>query len=198
MTQPCSEHVNFDVPYPAGATVKVEIGGREVASEDIRVHDLLIVGMGDSFASGEGNPDVPVRFSRERTATTASARATGDLTRLSGAHRAVEADRRQGLHRGERALERSGCHRSLYSHQLRAALQLGLEDPHRAVTYVGVACSGSEVTFGLFLRYTGNEWVPNPPDLSQISPSRRPSAACTKRRCRICPRPTTWTAPSPS
>ena len=61
------------------------------------------------------------------------------------------------------------CHRSLYSHQLRAALQLGIEDPHRAVTYVGVACSGSEVTFGLFLRYTGNEWVPNPPDLSQIS-----------------------------
>jgi hypothetical protein len=25
--------------------------------------------MGDSFASGEGNPDVPVRFSPDRTAT---------------------------------------------------------------------------------------------------------------------------------
>ena len=46
------------------------------------------------------------------------------------------------------------------------------------MTYVGVACSGSEVTFGLFLRYTGNEWVPNPPDLSQISPIA--SAQCGK------------------
>ena len=52
---------------------------------------------------------------------------------------------------------------------MRAALQLGLEDDHRAVTYVGVACSGSEVTFGLFLQYAGNEWVPNPTDMSQIS-----------------------------
>ena len=61
------------------------------------------------------------------------------------------------------------CHRSLYSHQLRAALQLAIEDPHRAVTFVGVACSGAETVFGLFLRYKGHEWVPNPPELSQIS-----------------------------
>ena len=61
------------------------------------------------------------------------------------------------------------CHRSLYSHQLRAALQLAIEDPHRAVTYVGVACSGAETVFGMFLRYKGHEWVPNPPELSQIS-----------------------------
>ena len=37
------------------------------------------------------------------------------------------------------------------------------------MTYVGLACSGAEVTAGLFLRYKGNEWVPNPPELSQIS-----------------------------
>ncbi|MFN0218184.1 MAG: hypothetical protein ACKVP4_05120, partial [Hyphomicrobium sp.] len=61
------------------------------------------------------------------------------------------------------------CHRSLYSHQFRAALELAVEDTHRAVTFVGLACSGAEVTFGLFLRYKGNEWVPNPPVLSQIS-----------------------------
>ncbi|HET7156448.1 MAG TPA: hypothetical protein VFI87_13875, partial [Hyphomicrobiaceae bacterium] len=61
------------------------------------------------------------------------------------------------------------CHRSLYSHQLRAALQLSVEDPHRAVTFVGVACSGAETVFGVFLRYKGHEWVPNPPEYSQIS-----------------------------
>jgi len=52
---------------------------------------------------------------------------------------------------------------------LRAALQLAIEDPHRAVTFAGFACSGAETTFGLFLEYKGNEWVPNPPDLPQIS-----------------------------
>ena len=169
MTQPCSETVRFDIPYPAGATVKVEIGGREVASEEIRVRDLLVVGMGDSIGSGEGNPDVPVRFSRERAASYGKRSAKIDL---SGYPARVGPWKQIGdkafIEENPRWSDQA-CHRSLYSHQLRAALQLGIEDPHRAVTYVGVACSGAEVTFGLFLRYTGNEWVPNPPDLSQIS-----------------------------
>ena len=88
--------------------MSVEIGGREVASEEIRVHDLLIVGMGDSFASGEGNPDVPVRFSRDRTADYGKRSGNVDLTGYPARIGAVEADRRQGLHPGERALDRSG------------------------------------------------------------------------------------------
>ena len=36
--------------------------------------------MGDSFASGEGNPDVPVRFSRERTADYGKRADEGPLT----------------------------------------------------------------------------------------------------------------------
>jgi hypothetical protein len=169
VTQPCSESVRFDVPYPDGATVEVEVGGREIARRDIRVRDLLIVGMGDSFASGEGNPDVPVRFSRERSAS--YGKRSGKYN-LSGYPARIGAWKQIGdkafIEENPRWSDQA-CHRSLYSYQLRAALQLGIEDPHRAVTYVGVACSGAEVTFGLFLRYTGNEWVPNPPDLSQIS-----------------------------
>ena len=80
VTQPCSAEARFDIPYPAGATVSVEIGGREVASEKVQVKDLLIVGMGDSFASGEGNPDVPVRFSRDRTADYGERSSDVDLT----------------------------------------------------------------------------------------------------------------------
>ena len=37
------------------------------------------------------------------------------------------------------------------------------------MTFVGVACSGAETVFGVFLRYKGHEWVPNPPEYSQIS-----------------------------
>ena len=33
------------------------------------------------------------------------------------------------------------------------------------MTFVGYACSGAEIVQGLFLRYKGHEWVPNPPEL---------------------------------
>lgn len=167
VTKPCSEALVVDVPYPDGATLMVEIAGRPVAQADVKVRDLLIAGMGDSFASGEGNPDGPVRFSRERTASYG-----GSGKDLLGYPARVGSWKSIGdkafIEENARWLDQA-CHRSLYSFELRAALQLALEDPHRAVTYVGVACSGAEVTAGLFLRYKGNEWVPNPPLLSQIS-----------------------------
>jgi len=169
VTQPCSEPIRFVIPYPKGAIVSVEIGGLEVAKADVRVRDLLIAGMGDSFASGEGNPDLAVRFSRERSADYST---IGIYSGLTGYPARVGPWRglgdREFIKGNARWLDQA-CHRSLYSEQLRTALQLSLEDPHRAVTFVGVSCAGAEVTDGLFLRYKGNEWVPNPPRMSQIS-----------------------------
>lgn len=179
VTQPCSEPFVVDIPFPAGAAVSVEIGGRDVAQSNLKVRDILVVGMGDSFASGEGNPDIPVRFSRDRTADYAGGKAVGDL---SGYPARIGDWKTIGdkafIGENARWLDQA-CHRSLYSQQLRAALQLGSEDPHRSVTFVGVSCSGAEVTAGLFLRYKGNEWVPNPPLLSQISAVAE--AQCGKR-----------------
>jgi hypothetical protein len=169
VTLPCDTAVRLEIPYPDGAWIKVEIGGRQVAEVMARVSDLFIVGMGDSFASGEGNPDVPVQLSPTRSVDYEPA---NTKTRLAG-YPARIGDWKAI---GDRAFieensrwQDQACHRSLYSHQLRAALQLAVEDPHRAVTFVGVACSGAETAFGLFLRYKGHEWVPNPPRLSQIS-----------------------------
>ena len=169
LTRPCKDVAEFDIPYPGGARVILEIGGQDIASEDIRVRDLFIVGLGDSFGSGEGNPDMPVRFSRERAADYGMR--SSDI-RLDGfpARTGTWGDigDQQFIAQNPRWLDQA-CHRSLYSYQLRAALQLAVENPHRAVTFVGLACSGAETTFGLFLRYRGHEWVPNPPQLSQIS-----------------------------
>jgi hypothetical protein len=164
VTLPCDTPLQLDIAYPDGAWVSVEIGGRQIAEILVQITDLFIVGMGDSFASGEGNPDVPVRFSSDRAADY-DATLSGYPARIGdwraiGDKRFIEENARW---------QDQACHRSLYSHQLRAALQLSIEDPHRAVTYVGVACSGAETVFGLFLRYKGHEWVPNPPALSQIS-----------------------------
>jgi lysophospholipase L1-like esterase len=169
---PCNKPVELDIPYPDGARLTVEIGGREITRTEVRVTDLLIAGLGDSFASGEGNPDLPVRFSRERAADYGSADKRNPESGLVGYPARVGSWRQLGdkafMAGNARWLDQA-CHRSLYSHQMRAALQLALEDPHRAVTFVGLACSGADVATGLFLRYTGNEWVPNPPAYSQIS-----------------------------
>jgi lysophospholipase L1-like esterase len=51
----------------SGAAVKVTLpDGRELADPAVVVQDLFIVAMGDSFMSGEGNPDKPVVFSPSR------------------------------------------------------------------------------------------------------------------------------------
>src|SRR5207244_13356264 len=59
------------VPYSvdraqSGVTVTAKLpDGREFA-EAVAVEDLFVVALGDSFASGESNPDRPVQFSPSR------------------------------------------------------------------------------------------------------------------------------------
>lgn len=169
ITLPCDTPVVLEIPYPTGADILVEVAGRPSAQTFVQVKDLLIVGLGDSFGSGEGNPDVPVRLSRQRTVDYGRGEKGVELTgyparigdwKEIGDKAFVDAN--------PRWLDQA-CHRSLYSHQLRTALQLAIEDHARAVTFVSYSCSGAEIVDGLFLRYKGHEWVPSPPDLSQIS-----------------------------
>lgn len=182
LTLPCDQPVVLDVPYPDGGSVSVEVGAVRVATAVAQVTDLLVVGLGDSFAAGDGNPDIPVRFSRERIADYGL---SDENSRPIGYPARVGSWRQIGdsafIEQNPRWLDQA-CHRSLYSHQLRAALQLAIEDPHRAVTFVSYACSGAEIVDGLFLRYKGHEWVPNPPDLSQISAAAQ--AQCGRHEAR--------------
>ena len=71
--QACKEKLVIKrLPYSndrntSGAAVKVTLpDGRELADPAVVVEDLFIVAMGDSFMSGEGNPDKPVVFSPTR------------------------------------------------------------------------------------------------------------------------------------
>ena len=130
-TAPCDEPVAMSVPYPKGGTVSVGVDGETPISIDVQVKDLLIVGLGDSFASGEGNPDVPVRFDAER-------RARNVYPKRKGTDANSNAQWLDEL-----------CHRSLYGHQLRAALQIAVENPQAAVTFMGYACSGAAVEEGI-------------------------------------------------
>ncbi len=165
----CGDEVGFDIPFPKGGRVHVSINGIKKANKHVRVIDIFIVGLGDSFGSGEGNPDDPVKFTDDQSADygldpnkrpmKGYPTRRGDWEKVGDAAFLREAARWQSR----------ACHRSLYSYQLRTALQLAIDDPHRAVTFAGFACSGSEITIGLFLRYKGNEWDKHPPQLPQLS-----------------------------
>ncbi len=60
------------VPYAldrahSGVSVSVKLpDGRELVEPEVVVEDIFIVALGDSFASGESNPDRPVQFSASR------------------------------------------------------------------------------------------------------------------------------------
>jgi hypothetical protein len=66
------------------------------------------------------------------------------------------------------------CHRSQYGYPFRVGLEMSLENRHRAVTLVSVACSGADVT-GLFMDHDARERMSEkggakvPPQLDQIA-----------------------------
>ncbi|MEM7775121.1 MAG: hypothetical protein AAF732_05885 [Pseudomonadota bacterium] len=166
-TTSCGDAIKLSVPYPNGGRLTVSIDGGATAEATIRVADLFIVGLGDSYASGEGNPDRPVRWRDDATASFGSIRGL-DLSGYPQRRSTSVAYRgRRFVGRGAFWLSQP-CHRSLYSYQLRVALQLALEDAHRAVTFLGLSCSGAEITSGLLSAWKGVERFPSVPRRSQV------------------------------
>ena len=155
---PCEEQVTFDIPYPAGGRLAVARSGSAAAKPlDIRIRDMLVISMGDSFGAGEGNPDHPVTLSDSRAFDygVVDIAATSTKAKLDG-YPARKGDWK-ALNGPEFRKERARwwdreCHRSLYSHQLRTALQLAIEDPRRAITFISYSCSGAEIAEGILLR----------------------------------------------
>jgi len=70
---PCKDKLTIArVPFSldkaqSGVVVSVKLpDGRELSDRNVVVEDLFVVAMGDSFSSGESNPDKPVQFSPSR------------------------------------------------------------------------------------------------------------------------------------
>jgi len=167
----CSEPVNLRVRYGPQTVATVDVASGQEATQRvstvIKVRDILIAGLGDSIASGEGNPDRPVPLADE-----------GFCFRyyLGTAGRQYYRPSRAG-YKGGRACEAPGtfsdwqrhgavwfnpaCHRSLYSYQTRTALALAVQYPHIAVTYLPLACTGATIADGLFGSQRARECPPN-------------------------------------
>jgi len=207
-TQPCANTLTIErVPYStqrahSGVAVKVKLpDGRELQEADVTVEDLLVVGLGDSFASGDSNPDRPVTFSatrqmvydpvnanpREEMAMRSYKRAapkpqhqefdlaSGDTFDPKALPKRLMEDEERGLifkpssQEFLEAFEKrsanwmsADCHRSQYGYQFRVGMQLALENRHRAVTLVHLACTGAETVEGLFLEKDAREQFDKP------------------------------------
>ncbi|MBR1226479.1 MULTISPECIES: hypothetical protein [unclassified Bradyrhizobium] len=156
----CAEPVNFRVRYGRTTVASVDVsagsdGGQRVATE-ISVRDIFIAGLGDSVASGEGNPDRPIALSddgfcfRSYLGSAASQYYRPSRAGYKGG-RACEAPDTMAVWQRQSALWlNAACHRSLYSYQTRTALALAVQFPHIAVTYLPLACTGATIADGLF------------------------------------------------
>jgi lysophospholipase L1-like esterase len=158
---PCTAQIKLRVP--AGrttvATVDIPLGdgtAQRVVTE-IAVRDLLIAGLGDSIAAGEGDPDRAVQleggFCFRRFGgggqyyRPSRAGFVGDRSCESGP--TSDAAIKDWARHGARWMS-PACHRSLYSYQVRTALALAVEQRHIAVTFLPLACTGASIEAGMF------------------------------------------------
>jgi hypothetical protein len=201
--QPCKDkQVIKRVPFSlnraqSGVSVKVQLpNGTELADPNVTVEDVFVVAMGDSFASGEGNPDRPVTFSagremvydpvnfqRDSVATRSLKPAetnygiasSSDFVNPKSLPKRLMEDEEKGLilkpnsPEFQAAFDRrsaqwlsADCHRSQYGYPFRVSIGLALENRHRAVTFVSLACSGSDIVEGLFSEREAREQFSGP------------------------------------
>src|SRR5271170_1162895 len=183
---PCEGEIILRVPYGriTVATVDIPLGdgtAQRVVAE-IAVRDVLIAGLGDSIAAGEGNPDKAVeleggfcfrRFLSGSSQYFRPSRAgySDDRSCENGAASATAA--KDWARHGARWMN-PACHRSLYSYQVRTTLALAIEQPHLAVTLIPLACTGATIELGMFSGQRADDcpWVVGIESCSGTAPAQ--------------------------
>jgi lysophospholipase L1-like esterase len=144
----CSEGFEFKAITQFGKgspLLSVEvISSGEIISEEVVVRDRLILGLGDSYASGEGNPDWPTLISSKGTQSLAENNSKVNTTGRWMKHEDLWVEKEAEW------LDRQ-CHRSFFSQHIMASLKLAGNNPHETITIVPLACSGAEILDGLLI-----------------------------------------------
>ena len=166
----CAEPVNLRVRYGRQTVATVEVSSGQEASQsistEISVRDIFIAGLGDSIASGEGNPDRAIALSdegfcfRSYLGTAAAQYYRPSRAGYKGGRACEAPDTLQNWQRHAALWFDAACHRSLYSYQTRTALALAVRYPHIAVTYLPLACTGATIADGLFGSQRARECPP--------------------------------------
>jgi hypothetical protein len=159
----CSDDAMVEITAGPPSVVTVDItrndGSLATATDNIEIRDLLIAGLGDSIAAGEGNPDRPVALAddgfcfRQFIGTSASQYFRPGRAGFKGDRACDQANEhpeaKPDWNRRAARWFNAACHRSLYSYQIRAAIALAVNHPHVAVTFLPLACTGATIEAGL-------------------------------------------------
>jgi hypothetical protein len=155
---PCSaivsdQRVPDKKPTPVHVVAKTAAGETIAGDATVLARDILIVGMGDSTASGEGNPDKPIALSESGFCFDRIF--SGEKFYLPGREKAIQANIASDCEDDANDLQNwdktaagwlyAPCHRSLYSYQTRAALALAVQNPDISVTFIPLGCTGATV-----------------------------------------------------
>lgn len=200
-TLDCAEPINLRVRYghPTPVTVDVSSGpdAPQRVTTEIAVRDIFIAGLGDSIASGEGNPDRPVTLTDEGFCFRSYLGGPAGMYFRPGragfkGARACDTSDGTSLQNWQRAGAQwfnPACHRSLYSYQTRMAIALAVQNPQIAVTYLPLACTGATIDEGLFGSQRARECVTGKNGLTcqgtvnaQITELREALRAATQRQ----------------
>ncbi len=167
----CDEPINLRVRYGRQTVASVDVSSgpdpSQHISTEIEVRDILIAGLGDSIASGEGNPDRAVGLAdegfcfRNYLGTAAAQYYRPSRAGYTGGRACEAPDTLQNWQKHGALWFNPACHRSLYSYQTRTALALAVRYPHIAVTYLPLACTGATIASGLFGSQRARECPPN-------------------------------------
>lgn len=184
---PCGQEVKLRVPSNRTTVATVDIplgdGTAQRVVQEIAVRDVLIAGLGDSIAAGEGNPDRAVeldggfcfkRFLRSGGSQYyRPSRAGYDDDRSCESGPSTPAAAKDWAKNGARWMA-PACHRSLYSYQVRTTLALAIEQPHIAVTLIPLACTGATIGAGMFDGQLSDDcpWVVGIDSCSGSSPAQ--------------------------
>jgi hypothetical protein len=174
MSAPCDQEIRLRIPSGRTTIAWVDIplgdGTAQRVSTPIAVRDILIAGLGDSIAAGEGNPDQAVELESGFCFRRFLSGGFSQYFRPSRAGYDDDRSCENGPSSPSAAIDwaRHGarwmnpaCHRSLYSYQVRTTLALAIEQPHIAVTLVPLACTGATIGAGMFASQRADDcpWV---------------------------------------
>lgn len=138
---PCNNHL-FDVGLSdATRTLTVtSTDGSQSTDTEIKVKHRLILGFGESYSSGQGNPDIPARWAEWTLQTKPE---DLDVTWLNKPKKFLV-----GGTAGARWLD-AECYRSFFNYETLTALKVASDEPHSFVSFLHYACSGAEIFDGL-------------------------------------------------
>jgi len=142
----CSDSVRLNIPF-SGVNLTVYANGSLIGTESVKPVFKRVLGLGDSYGSGQGNPDKPARWN--------SGLSNYDVW-IPG--KADDVDQKFVEESANWLSNR--CNRSFWSHQHMVAMKMAAENRHAQIAFVHLACSGAEIVDGLLAKQQMPSGIP--------------------------------------